>query len=100
MIAFKVRDMFSGHSADAIVESVKSVDSGATVHVNLMRHWVETQPARALAPELGEAIDNAGFTAAPIGSVYPKIRRAPPSITCERPGDESRERRSAHRGGP
>ncbi len=100
MIAFKVRDMFSGHATDAIIESVKSVDNEAVVHVNLMRHWVEIEPARAQAPELSDAIDKAGFTAEPVGSVDPKIRRALPRISFERPGDESRERRSAHRGGP
>ncbi len=99
MIAFKVRDMFSRHSAGAIIESVKAVNSGATVHVDLMTRSVEIEPAWPPAPEPSDAMDKAGFTATAVGSVYPKIRRSPGRISFERPGEESRERRSVQRNG-
>ena len=63
MIAFEVRDMFSSRSAGAIVKSVKAVDSGAQVRVDLAARSVEIEPDRALPQELSEAIGRAGFTA-------------------------------------
>lgn len=63
MIAFEVRDMFSSRSAGAIVKSVKALDSGAQVRVDLALHSVEIEPDQAQVRELGEAIGRAGFTA-------------------------------------
>jgi hypothetical protein len=63
MIAFEVRNMYSSRSAGAIVKSVKALDSGAQVRVDLVLHSVQIEPDHAQAHELGEAIGRAGFTA-------------------------------------
>ena len=63
MIAFQVRDMFSSRSAGAIVKSVKALDSGAQVRVDLAMCSVEIEPDQAQVQELSEAIGRAGFTA-------------------------------------
>jgi copper chaperone CopZ len=62
MIAFTVHDMYSSRSAGTIIKSVKAVDQGAVVRVNLMNHQVEIEPCRAEARELSEAIGRVGFT--------------------------------------
>ena len=63
MIAFDVRGMYSSRSAGAIVKSVKALDGGAQVRVDLAQHSVEIEPDRAQAQELSDAIGRAGFTA-------------------------------------
>lgn len=63
MIAFEVRDMYSIRSAGAIVKSVKALDSGAQVRVDLAARSVEIEPDQALPQELSDAIGRAGFTA-------------------------------------
>jgi len=63
MIAFDVRGMYSSRSAGAIVKSVKALDGGAQVRVDLAQHSVEIEPDRAQAQELSDAISRAGFTA-------------------------------------
>lgn len=63
MIAFEVRDMYSSRSAGAIVKSVKAMDSGAQVRVDLALRSVEIEPDQAQVQELSEAIGRAGFTA-------------------------------------
>lgn len=85
MIAFEVRDMYSSRSAGAIVKSVKALDSGAQVRVDLTQHSVEIEPDQAQVQELSEAIGRAGFTAvvvvpaaaasdsAALGKPHPKI---------------------------
>jgi len=62
MIAFRVHDMYSSRSAGTIIKSVKAVDRGAVVRVNLMTHQVEIEPGRADARALSEAIGRVGFT--------------------------------------
>ncbi len=62
MIAFEVRDMYSSRSAGAIVKSVKALDSGAKVRVDLAAHCVEIDTAHAPLQELRDAIGRAGFT--------------------------------------
>ena len=79
MIAFKVRDMYSSRSAGAIVKSVKALDSGAQVRVDLAAQCVEIEPDHAQLQELSDAIGRAGFT--PVAVVQPassKPASAPP----------------------
>lgn len=78
MIAFKVRDMFSSRSAGAIVKSVRALDSGASVHVNMETHSVEIEPSWARPGELSDAIGKAGFTAVSMPTVPQKI-----AFACE-----------------
>ena len=89
MIAFEVRDMFSSRSAGAIVKSVKALDSGAQVRVDLAAHSVEIEPDHALPHELSDAIGRAGFTA--VAVVQPAAadpdsappRKPPPKIAFD-----------------
>lgn len=62
MITFKVRDMFSSRSAGTIVKSVKALDSGARVRVNMETYSVEIEPSWARPDAFREAIGKAGFT--------------------------------------
>jgi hypothetical protein len=62
MIAFRVDDMYSSRSAGTIIKSVKAVDRGAVVRVNLVNHQVEIEPGCAEARELSDAIGRVGFT--------------------------------------
>jgi copper chaperone CopZ len=86
MIAFEVRDMFSSRSAGAIVKSVKALDGGAQVRVDLAHHSVEIEPGHAQAQELSDAIGRAGFTAVAVmppaaaDPVSAQPRTAPPKI--------------------
>ena len=83
MIAFEVRNMYSSRSAGAIVKSVKALDSGAQVRVDLALCSVEIEPDQAQVQELSEAIGRAGFTAvvvAPAAAEPESARlRKPPS---------------------
>ena len=63
MIAFKVRDMFSSRSAGTIVKSLKALDGGARVRVNMETCSVEIDPRWARPEAFREAICKAGFTA-------------------------------------
>lgn len=62
MITFKVRDMFSSRSAGTIVKSVKALDSGARVRVNMETYSVEIEPSWARPDAFKEAIGRVGFT--------------------------------------
>lgn len=62
MITFKVRDMFSSRSAGTIVKSVKALDSGARVRVNMETYSVEIEPSWARPEAFKAAIGRAGFT--------------------------------------
>ncbi len=62
MIAFEVLDMYSSRSAGAIVKSVKALDGGAQVRVDLVKHSVVIEPYMAQPHELRDAIGRAGFT--------------------------------------
>ena len=75
MIAFKVRDMFSSRSAGTIVKSLKALDGGAQVRVNMETYSVEIEPSWARPDAFREAIGKAGFTAV---AVPPKL-----SFACE-----------------
>jgi copper chaperone len=89
MIAFDVRDMYSSRSAGAIVKSVKALDRGAQVRVDLARHSVEIEPDQAQARELSDAIGRAGFTAVPVTqptTAEPdstQARKPPPKIAFD-----------------
>ena len=88
MIAFEVRDMFSSRSAGAIVKSVKALDSGAQVRVDLALCSVEIEPDQAQVQELSEAIGRAGFTAvvvvpAAAESESAPQRKPPPKIAFD-----------------
>jgi hypothetical protein len=48
LITFKLRDMFSSRSAGTIVKSVKALDSGARVRVNMETFSVEISPKSRL----------------------------------------------------
>lgn len=89
MIAFEVRNMYSSRSAGAIVKSVKALDSGAQVRVDLAAHSVEIEPGHALPQELSEAIGRAGFTAVAVvpldvaASDVAPPRKPPPKIAFD-----------------
>lgn len=86
MIAFEVRDMYSSRSAGAIVKSVKALDGGASVRVDLSHHCVEIEPDRAQVQELSDAIGRAGFTPVPLASpvvAAPEPRKVPPKIAFD-----------------
>lgn len=88
MIAFEVRDMYSSRSAGAIVKSVKAMDSGAQVRVDLALRSVEIEPDQAQVQELSEAIGRAGFTAVVVvapAAAEPKSAplRTPPKIAFD-----------------
>ena len=59
---YRVPDMTSAHSANAITHQVKAIDDGAVVRIDVGRHRVEIVPIRAQARDLSEAIARAGFT--------------------------------------
>ena len=66
MIAFEVNDMSCGHCVSTITKAVKAADEGAKVQVDLDRHRVEIEPARASAETLRSAIAEAGYTPVPL----------------------------------
>jgi copper chaperone CopZ len=63
MIAFEVLDMFSSRSAGTIVKTLKALDGGARVRVNMETCCVEIEPRWAHPDAFREAIGKAGFTA-------------------------------------
>jgi copper chaperone CopZ len=65
--------LFSSRSAGAIVKSVKALDSGAQVRVNMETHSVEIESGWARLGELSEAIGKAGFTPVSVHPVPQKI---------------------------
>jgi copper chaperone len=62
MIAFEVNDMTCAHCVGTITQAVKAVDKDAQVQIDLARHRVEIEPGSANAQELGDAIQEAGYT--------------------------------------
>ncbi|MEO8060797.1 MAG: heavy-metal-associated domain-containing protein [Burkholderiales bacterium] len=80
MVAFEVRDMYSSRSAGAIVKSVKALDSGAQVRVDLAARSVEIESERAPLHELRDAIGRAGFTPVAV------VQRAAAEADSEPPG--------------
>lgn len=62
MIAFKVNDMTCGHCVKAVTQAAKSVDASATVEVDLATKLVRIAHTNASAPQLAEALKEAGYT--------------------------------------
>lgn len=62
MIAFEVQDMTCGHCVRTITQAVQALDPQAQVQVDLARHRVAIEAARADAAALEDAIREAGFT--------------------------------------
>ena len=73
MIAFKVRDMFSSRSPGTIVKSLKALDQGARVRVNMETSSVEIEPSWARPDAFRDAIGKAGFTVVPVPLSSPLI---------------------------
>ena len=62
MISFRVDDMTCGHCVGSITKSIKAIDAGATVQIDLATHRVDIEPSATGALELGDAIKEAGYT--------------------------------------
>ncbi len=62
MTTFEVRDMTCGHCVSTITRAVTAVDEDAKVTVDLSRHLVTVESAKADAESLGQAIAQAGYT--------------------------------------
>lgn len=67
MISFSVNDMTCGHCVSSITRAVQARDPGARVLVDLATHRVDIEPAAASAAELGDAIQEAGYTPVALG---------------------------------
>jgi copper chaperone len=63
MISFQVNEMTCGHCVGAITKALKKADATANVSFDLAAHRVHIEPGEAGAAELGEAIQQAGYTA-------------------------------------
>jgi len=68
MISFQVNDMTCGHCVSTITKALKGVDATAKVQFDLATHRVDIEPGEAGASELREAIQEAGYSPAPIES--------------------------------
>lgn len=66
MIAFEVKDMSCGHCVATITQAIQQADPQATVQVDLARHRVSVEPARADEAGLRDAISEAGYTPVPV----------------------------------
>lgn len=66
MIAFEVNDMTCGHCVGTITKALQGADKDAKVTIDLARHLVMVESARADARTLGEAIAEAGYTPVPV----------------------------------
>ncbi len=62
MIAYQVNDMTCGHCVSMITKAVKWVDPAAKVAIDLASKRVEISSANAVAAELKDAIEAAGYT--------------------------------------
>lgn len=62
MIAYQVNDMTCGHCVSMITKAVKWVDPAAKVAIDLASKRVEISSATAVAAELKDAIEGAGYT--------------------------------------
>jgi hypothetical protein len=65
VIAFKVKHMYSSRSAGLIVKTLRALDSGARVRVNMETNLVEIEPSWARPDAFREAIGKAGFSLDP-----------------------------------
>lgn len=66
MQTFRVDDMTCGHCVSTITQAIQAVDQAARVTIDLARHLVTVEPARADAQELSDAIAEAGYTPVPV----------------------------------
>lgn len=66
MIRFQVNDMTCGHCAATITKAVKALDGAAQVEIDLGKHTVAVETARA-ADAVRGAIEQAGYTPVPAG---------------------------------
>ncbi|MCX7587261.1 heavy-metal-associated domain-containing protein [Phenylobacterium sp. 58.2.17] len=62
MLTLTVPDMTCGHCADVVTRAVRSVDSSATLDINLTAQTVSIETAADLA-QVTQALDLAGYTA-------------------------------------
>lgn len=62
MIAYQVNDMTCGHCVSMIAKAVKWVDPAAKLAIDLGSKRVEITSANAVASELKDAIEAAGYT--------------------------------------
>ncbi|WP_339437720.1 heavy-metal-associated domain-containing protein [Pseudomonas sp. EL_65y_Pfl1_R32] len=77
MTTFEVQDMTCGHCVRIITDVVLALDPAASVQVDLPSHLVQIESASVEAPELADAIVQAGYS--PIAPHY-------------QPGDDQEER--------
>jgi copper chaperone len=82
MITFEVNDMTCGHCVGRITQAVRSIDQGAKVHVDLATHRVGIEPTRSNAIQLGDAIQQAGYTPVPVGGEVSSPERSAPRSGC------------------
>jgi hypothetical protein len=73
VIAFKVKPMYSSRSAGAIVKTLRALDSGAKVRVNMETNLVEIEPSWARPDVFRDAIGKAGFSPVAAPSLPPTL---------------------------
>ena len=61
MLEFEIKDMTCGHCVSAITKAVQSVAPGATLDINLDKHWVAVTGA-ADADAIENAVREAGYS--------------------------------------
>lgn len=71
MIAFEVRDMTCGHCVSTITKALNATDKDAKVQFDLATHRVQVESATADAPELAEAIAEAGYSPVLVQDAHP-----------------------------
>lgn len=62
MTTFEVQDMTCGHCVRIITDVVLALDPAASVQVDLPSHLVQIESASVEAPELADAIVQAGYS--------------------------------------
>jgi copper chaperone len=67
MLELDIQDMTCGHCASTITRAVKDVDAGAQLDIDLGKHRVTIESAKA-AEEFLAAIREAGYTPVQAGS--------------------------------
>jgi copper chaperone len=68
MISFQVNDMTCGHCVTTITSALKAVDAAADLRFDLAAQRVDIESGRANAAELGQAIQQAGYSPIQIAS--------------------------------
>ena len=82
MIAFDVNDMTCGHCVSAITRAVRTVDTRAMISIDLAARRVEIESAETSAPQLADAIRQAGYTPIPAPARSQAVATAKPAGTC------------------